>query len=350
MTQGLLTSPLRSNEKIGAKLTNPYVLHCSNKFEVVEDVDNWESTLSFLGKNREFMSSTILQKALQDCSSVHVIKEMLRINPAAANIPKFGKSALQIAVMYNAPIDIVYELIKACPYALYEGNGYYDPLKYVKIWRKDEKKLVRMLEKPLSYWQNLNSDSTMLSDSVDEALPQNGVGNRNRRDMPNMKNIMTATIRALVSQLERGSKQQKSIITQLKSMEQRDKYERIKIRRESEELANYFENQMSQFCTVITESILGVTHKQNMLLKLMQTMESKFPISTSSHLQSTVVGNYFDQVSTHVIDSSPNYYPQQRALFLVDSDQNPLVGHKYQQQKYQTVCSGIFCFKRFRRI
>lgn len=112
----------------------------------------WENAVTVLKANPSLMTADILKLALHNRPPLSIIKFMVGLNPNAAGVPRSGPSALQIAVRHHASLEVVEEIIRACPYALFTGNGTYDPLTYAKIWRREDEDLIKMLERPISYW------------------------------------------------------------------------------------------------------------------------------------------------------------------------------------------------------
>jgi len=88
----------------------------------------------------------ILNLAIKKNAPVNVIRSILRLDANAAAVPKNGPSALQLALRHEVSMDIIKELIEACPEALSSGNGSYDPLTYAKIWRPEDHDLIELLE------------------------------------------------------------------------------------------------------------------------------------------------------------------------------------------------------------
>lgn len=120
----------------------------------------WENAVASLKANPSLMTADILKLALHNRPPLDTIKFMIGLNPDAAGVPRQGPSALQIAVRHHASIEVVEEVIRACPYALFTGNGTYDPLTYAKIWRRDEAELIKVLERPISYWVTSSGESS----------------------------------------------------------------------------------------------------------------------------------------------------------------------------------------------
>ena len=85
---------------------------------------------------------------------------MLSVNPKAASIPKTGPTPLQVAVKYNASVDVLELLLEACPFALCVTNPNHvqDPLSYAKQHRKHEPDVLELLSRPLSFWVTEQKD------------------------------------------------------------------------------------------------------------------------------------------------------------------------------------------------
>ncbi|GKY91006.1 hypothetical protein MPSEU_000073400 [Mayamaea pseudoterrestris] len=98
----------------------------------------------------------ILCMSLKHRPFFSAVRHMLNMNPKAANVPKEGQSALQVAVQYNCSIDIVELLIAANPMALVvtDPETSLDPLAYAKRYRLDDGDLIELLSWPVSHWLN----------------------------------------------------------------------------------------------------------------------------------------------------------------------------------------------------
>lgn len=113
-------------------------------------------TCSKLSDNPSLMTPHVLMMALQKQPPVHVIRFMLSVNPKAGNIPDTGPTPLQVAVQYNASLDVIEVLLRACPFAICVTNPQHaeDPLSYAKRHHKTNKALIELLSRPLGHWIN----------------------------------------------------------------------------------------------------------------------------------------------------------------------------------------------------
>ena len=111
----------------------------------------WFKTASLLKSDPSLVTNKILILALKNHAPLHAIKFFLGINPKAAGIPKEGPTPLQVAVQYNASIDVIRELIQACPFALIVTTSAecLDPLTYARRFRASEEDLIALLSRPL---------------------------------------------------------------------------------------------------------------------------------------------------------------------------------------------------------
>ena len=110
--------------------------------------------------NLSRLTPEILITTLQKKPPAHVIRFMLSVNPKAASIPKTGPTPLQVAVKYNASVDVLEVLLEACPFALCVTNPNHvqDPLSYAKQHRKHEPDVLELLSRPLSFWVTEQKD------------------------------------------------------------------------------------------------------------------------------------------------------------------------------------------------
>ena len=96
----------------------------------------------------------MLAKVLQKQPPLHVVQFILSVDPKAAGIPREGPTPLQIAIQNNASTIVIQELIEACPFALFVGgndSNVQDLLSYVKQHRREDTKLIEILERPLKH-------------------------------------------------------------------------------------------------------------------------------------------------------------------------------------------------------
>lgn len=111
----------------------------------------WFKTYTLLKSDPSLVTTKILILALKNNAPLHAIKLFLGINPKAAGIPKEGPTPLQVAVQYNCTIEVVRELIQACPFALIVTTSAecLDPLTYARRFRSSESDLIALLSRPL---------------------------------------------------------------------------------------------------------------------------------------------------------------------------------------------------------
>lgn len=147
------------------------------------NLHQWDDALETLRNNPSLVNANILHLALHHRAPLSVIRFMIQINPNAAEVPKAGPSALQVAVRYHDSLDVVEEIIRACPHAIFAGNGTYDALSYAKIWRGDDESLIQMLERPISYW---------LQSSYDYNSIQNNHSKKNKKAQVRFKEPLSS--------------------------------------------------------------------------------------------------------------------------------------------------------------
>ena len=138
--------------------------------------EQWQKAYSMLENNPSLMTGGILVLALKRRAPVNLIRFMLKLNPDAASIPKKGPSPLQIALQSQCPIEVVKELIQACPFALVATNpgSHLDPLSYAKRFRPKESDLILLLSHPVSYWipeKNQNGETSSVKYSYKRSPP-----------------------------------------------------------------------------------------------------------------------------------------------------------------------------------
>ena len=92
--------------------------------------------------------------ALKHQAPIHVIRFLLTINPNIVDIPKKGPTPLQVAVQYNASLEVIQALLEASPFSLCVTNhdSPEDPLSYAQRRHMDRPGLIELLIRPLSYW------------------------------------------------------------------------------------------------------------------------------------------------------------------------------------------------------
>jgi hypothetical protein len=130
--------------------------------------DDWRGVYETFRKNPTKLTSTFLIMILKHRPPVSLVTFMLNVNPNAASIPKQGPSALQIAVQRHCSIEVVKELIKACPFALIAINPgtNYDPLSYAKCFRSDEKELIDLLSLPVHHFLMMKNNKRVRDSSL----------------------------------------------------------------------------------------------------------------------------------------------------------------------------------------
>jgi len=138
--------------------------------------EQWQKAYSMLENNPSLMTGGILVLALKRRAPVNLIRFMLKLNPDAASIPKKGPSPLQIALQSQCPIEVVKELVQACPFALVATNpgSHLDPLSYAKRFRPKESDLILLLSHPVSYWipeKNQNGETATVKYSYKRSPP-----------------------------------------------------------------------------------------------------------------------------------------------------------------------------------
>ena len=95
--------------------------------------EHWNRAAAVLSARPSLMTPHILMLVLKNRPPAHVVEFMLQLNPRAADIPERGPSALQVAVRYNASVDVIRRIIEACPLALVATHSGQDPLMYAKV-------------------------------------------------------------------------------------------------------------------------------------------------------------------------------------------------------------------------
>jgi hypothetical protein len=121
----------------------------------VKEEEGWVRNF-ILGTEKEPCIATQkgLILALKHQAPIHVIRFLLTINPNIVNIPKKGPTPLQVAVQYNASLEVIQALLEASPFGLCVTNhdSPEDPLSYAKRNHIDRPGLIELLSRPLSYW------------------------------------------------------------------------------------------------------------------------------------------------------------------------------------------------------
>ena len=155
--------------------TQPSLLSQSKLFAE----EQWNKAHAMLERNPSLMTGGILVLALKRRAPVKLVRFMLKLNPNAASIPKQGPSPLQIAVQSQCPIEVVEEVIRACPFALVATNpgSHLDPLSYAKRFRPKETDLIRLLSHPVNHWiseknRNGATSSAFFSYKPDHTSPK----------------------------------------------------------------------------------------------------------------------------------------------------------------------------------
>ena len=115
-------------------------------------VEPWVRTI--LESDPSFLTPQTLIMALENKAPAHVIKLILGLNPKVVSIPMNGPTPLQVAIRNDASLDIIHELLLACPFGLCVTNTGHavDPLTYAKRYCQDRPGLIELLSRPLSYW------------------------------------------------------------------------------------------------------------------------------------------------------------------------------------------------------
>ena len=119
-----------------------------------DQYSKWDKVRVLLQSKQKLLTTRVLISALKQKPPGHVIQFMLSVNPNVANIPSSGPTPLQVAVEYDASLDVIEMLLRAYPFALCVTNPGHeeDPLSYAKRNRKDNQELIQLLEKPLGFW------------------------------------------------------------------------------------------------------------------------------------------------------------------------------------------------------
>ena len=95
--------------------------------------EHWNRAAQVLAARPSLMTQHVLLLVLKNRPPAHVVDFMLSLNPRAADVPKEGPSPLQVAVRYNASVQVIKIVIQACPLALVATHSGYDPLMYAKV-------------------------------------------------------------------------------------------------------------------------------------------------------------------------------------------------------------------------
>lgn len=120
--------------------------------KTVKEAENWIQRT--LGSDPSKLTQPCLLKAIKEQAPLHVIRLIMALNPKIMSIPSKGPTPLQVAVQYNAPLEIIQSLLEACPFGLCVTNPDHseDPLTYAKRHHKDRPGLIELLSRPLGYW------------------------------------------------------------------------------------------------------------------------------------------------------------------------------------------------------
>jgi hypothetical protein len=200
---------------------------CGRKFE--SSADQWVQASCALRDNPSLVTPRVLIKALQNQPPVHVIRFMLSVNPKAATVPKQGPTPLQVAVQYNASLEVVETLLEACPFALCVTNPQHaeDPLSYAKRHRKHDKKLLELLSRPLSFWvskRNRDPNASITSFREDRVPPPSAV---DKQDIYNVK--------VLCAQVLKGHKKLAKQLVKCQEQLETSKFDKTEILKELHE-------------------------------------------------------------------------------------------------------------------
>uniref|UniRef100_A0A6U6D509 Uncharacterized protein n=1 Tax=Odontella aurita TaxID=265563 RepID=A0A6U6D509_9STRA len=187
----------------------------------------WEEAAAILRAAPSLMSGHILRLALHNCPPRHVVDFMLKLSPSAAAVPQSGPSALQVAVRHGASLEVVERVIRACPYALFTGNGSYDPLTYAKIWRSEEKDLIEMLSRPISRWVDRKGrdQSTSRKHSIQKTGSSNGATllSEEQRELSNLKLITAAVVKSQRKHIADCKRDREEAAAERRALELREK-------------------------------------------------------------------------------------------------------------------------------
>jgi len=100
----------------------------------------------YLQLNPTMCTPYFFNLSLQNNPRVTFVRYMLEHNPELAKPSKSGNFPLDTALKYNTSLEVVKAIILAYPEALLIGSGNCLPLTYAKIWRKEDKNLIDLLE------------------------------------------------------------------------------------------------------------------------------------------------------------------------------------------------------------
>jgi len=235
---------------------------------------------SFSEKKSRVLSCKLLAMVLRKRAPLNVVQTILKANPNAAKVPESSPSALQIALRHNAPVEVVKEIIQACPSALFAGNGTYDPLTYAKIWRSDEKKLIELLERPISHWLTPKRKHILRhnSSSHKKAISSTKVSRLDRDDQRELLNVKLITSTMIKSQkkyiAERARKQEK-IQAAIEDLQDKAYLAKTESQEYAMAVTKRFDRQMSSLFKLVSKAVLSIVSSQDKLLEEMKAMEQR---------------------------------------------------------------------------
>lgn len=155
-------SPIASTEKTPHASTRSDSRETSLQESARYDVavllqHSWRKAIRVLRANPSLMTPAILCLALRQRPPVYVVDWMLRLNPnAAATAPSSGggPSPLFVAIQEKCSTVVVETVLKAYPQALVAQppGSQWDPVSLAKRERGKESDLLRLLQRPVSYW------------------------------------------------------------------------------------------------------------------------------------------------------------------------------------------------------
>ena len=123
---------------------------------------SWRKAIRVLRANPSLMTRSILCRALRQRPPTYVVDWMLRLNPCALTLAtNAGPSPLYVAIQENCSTAVVESILRACPKYLieYPPGSRWDPVALAKRVRGEEKDLLDLLHRPVSYWKRESENS-----------------------------------------------------------------------------------------------------------------------------------------------------------------------------------------------
>lgn len=135
---------------------------------------SWRKAIRVLRANPSLMTRAILSLALKQRPPVYVVDWMLRLNPDAAAAPPSDKSPspLFVAVQEGCSVAVVETVLRACPKALVSrpSGSKWDPVAMANRERPEEKDLLALLHRPISYWLEAGNENDKDYSSPNEEI------------------------------------------------------------------------------------------------------------------------------------------------------------------------------------